>query len=583
MVPAGGAGTSNERVILSAPRRAPDDVDVAVGVDKGASSIRRLAVLRQRHVNDVQVVRHVRTHGPTSVRVEESDERASFLSTTAHVSGASATTPSDSDSGRAKPCVLSSQIIRLVPVYPRGAAVRASGTQQKARAALQHQGDASRTSSTHAGWLDHRPVCTSALYTQTWFVVTHTKYPCASDSLDALSLSSIVDDVFSRDTHLTITACGSASLTDARRRPTPSHPTFPRRRRIRPRRNPRASSRRGPRQTKHAAEAVGWWHYRRPGDHPVLSHRYARSKDPTANTSPPGAHAHDVVGWSIVGDAYSVRPNASHTRYLQSSPPDTMTSPRGPVHREHRAVVRLPPYRLAPAGVRGFHVQVFAASRGDGVARGRPRDGVDGVLELLEHRAEHAVPAPRLQRSVLAARRERGSVGVPSEGDARPAVRVRDVPLHATASREDPEASVREGAREHVVAAGGSAAFTRGEPVHVRDVPFEVAHLGFWGRERDVIGGRTTAGEGGNERMCRLGATVGSHLSARVAVYVPSADGLIVAAAVQLVERVPSDACHELFVHVARGRHVETHGAVRLSAGFGSDVDFRKTCCRLHF
>ena len=64
--------------------------------------------------------------------------------------------------------------------------------------------------------------------------------------------------------------------------------------------------------------------------------------------------------------------------------------------------------------------------------------------------------------------------------------------------------------------------------------------------------------------MSTGGATVGSHLSARVAVYVPSADGLIVAAAVQLVERVPSDACHELFVHVARGRHVETHGAVRL-------------------
>jgi hypothetical protein len=64
---------------------------------------------------------------------------------------------------------------------------------------------------------------------------------------------------------------------------------------------------------------------------------------------------------------------------------------------------------------------------------------------------------------------------------------------------------------------------------------------------------------GANEDF--IATVVFPYLSARVAVDVPSADGLIVADAVQLVERVPSHACHELLVHVARGRHVETHVA----------------------
>jgi hypothetical protein len=56
-------------------------------------------------------------------------------------------------------------------------------------------------------------------------------------------------------------------------------------------------------------------------------------------------------------------------------------------------------------------------------------------------------------------------------------VGVRDVPFDASSAGDDSEGAVGEGAREDVVAAG-AAAFTRGEPVHVRDVPFEVAHLG---------------------------------------------------------------------------------------------------------
>ena len=55
---------------------------------------------------------------------------------------------------------------------------------------------------------------------------------------------------------------------------------------------------------------------------------------------------------------------------------------------------------------------------------------------------------------------------------------VRDVPFDASSAGDDSERAVGEGAREDVVAAGAAAAaFTRGEPVHVRDVPFEVAHL----------------------------------------------------------------------------------------------------------
>ena len=80
-------------------------------------------------------------------------------------------------------------------------------------------------------------------------------------------------------------------------------------------------------------------------------------------------------------------------------------------------------------------------------------------------------------------------------------------------------------------------------------------------------GARCAFDVGANEDF--IATVVFSHLSARVAVDVPSADGLIVADAVQLVERVPSHACHELLVHVARGRHVETHGAPADCAAVG--------------
>ena len=46
---------------------------------------------------------------------------------------------------------------------------------------------------------------------------------------------------------------------------------------------------------------------------------------------------------------------------------------------------------------------------------GRPAQGVDGALRLGEVRAEHAVPAPRLDLPVLAARRERLTVIRPAQ------------------------------------------------------------------------------------------------------------------------------------------------------------------------
>ena len=80
-----------------------------------------------------------------------------------------------------------------------------------------------------------------------------------------------------------------------------------------------------------------------------------------------------------MGDAYSVRPNASHTRYLQSSPPDTMTSPRGdqstastaPSCAFHRIVLRPPgsadftyrslPHPAATASHEGDHEMAWMA------------------------------------------------------------------------------------------------------------------------------------------------------------------------------------------------------------------------------
>mmetsp|Transcript_3662 Transcript_3662/g.9830 ORF Transcript_3662/g.9830 Transcript_3662/m.9830 type:complete len:264 (-) Transcript_3662:760-1551(-) len=134
----------------------------------------------------------------------------SFLSTMAHVSGDNEAQTSDKTSGRANPFVLSSQI--SLPSYPYTLAAPPSAPPVHSKKQDRHCSTSvtiSRTSNTHAGWFDHRPPAPpSDLYTQTWFVVTHTKYPCASDSRDALSFNSIVD-VVSDGTSRIRTVCGS--------------------------------------------------------------------------------------------------------------------------------------------------------------------------------------------------------------------------------------------------------------------------------------------------------------------------------------------------------------------------------------
>ena len=98
--------------------------------------------MRQRHVNDVQIVRHVRTHGPARVRVEESDDaRVVPVHDGARVRGERDDAVRQRLGPREALRLELANHSPLVPVYPRGAAVRASRAQQKARAALQHQGD----------------------------------------------------------------------------------------------------------------------------------------------------------------------------------------------------------------------------------------------------------------------------------------------------------------------------------------------------------------------------------------------------------------------------------------------------------
>ena len=57
---------------------------------------------------------------------------------------------------------------------------------------------------------------------------------------------------------------------------------------------------------------------------PVLSHRRSMLNEPTAKYRPLGAHATDEIENSTAAELYSCRPYASHTLYLQSSPPETM-------------------------------------------------------------------------------------------------------------------------------------------------------------------------------------------------------------------------------------------------------------------
>ena len=348
--------------------------------------------MRQRHVNDVQVVRHVRTHGPTSVRVEESDDaRVVPVHDGARV-GRQRRVSVGQRLGPSKALRLElANHSPLVPVHPRGAAVRASRAQQKARAALQHQGDD----------------------------VPHVQH--------ARGLVGPPAGLYVRSVHANLVRRDAHQVPVRERQPRRPVSQLDRRRRVLPRHAPddhgvrirlahgrlgvapllrisdglsdkHAASaaapreRRpvgGPRQTKDAAKPVGeraLTAARRVPPRPVAQVRaLERSDGEHVPARRPRARRRRVIhrGRRVQHSAERV-PDAVPA-VLASGHDDV--APRGPVHREHRAVVRLPPYRLAPAGVRGFHVQVFAATRGDGVARGRPRDGVDGVLELLEHRA----------------------------------------------------------------------------------------------------------------------------------------------------------------------------------------------------
>ena len=172
---------------------------------------------------------------------------------------------------------------------------------------------------------------------------------------------------------------------------------------------------------------------------------------------------------------------------------------RGPIARQYHPVVRLPLDRLT-SGREGFDVEVFAAPVERRVIRGGPRRAVHGSLALLEGGAEEARATPRLDGAVLADGEDGGAVAVPSNGRRRASVRL-DGFFESASARDDLERAVRARRGEDVV--GGDAGAGRaGEPLHVRHVTLQVAHLS--SKRKGSFVSRRARGEGPPGASSRL-------------------------------------------------------------------------------